>query len=84
MLADRPDLSSSAFVVPVALTRTLADELDRQSTEAGSDGMNAALVGRYIEAIGGLSERDVDGPDPIEDLLTKILNSGETGAAEQG
>ena len=80
MLADRPDLSSSAFVIQVALARTLASELDRQSDEADGDGMNAALVGRYIEAVGGLTERD-DDADPIGDVLAKILNETTAGAS---
>ena len=85
MLADRPDLSSSAFVIQVALARTLASELDRQAAESDGDGMNAALVGRYIEAVGGLTKRDDDdAADPIGDLLAKILDAPKTGATKQG
>ncbi len=66
------------------LCRTLADELDRQAGDArggGLDGMNAALVGRYLEAIGGLVVDDVgDGNDPIGDVLAQILDTAPTGA----
>ncbi len=64
------------------LALMLADELDRQV--AVGEGLNAALVGRYVEALGVLTVDYDDGADPIGDLLAQILNESSTGAAQQG
>ncbi len=63
------------------LAQMLADELDRQV--AVGEGLNAALVGRYVETLGVLTVDDDDG-DPIADLFAKILDETPTDAAQQG
>ncbi len=64
------------------LASMLADELDRQV--AVGEGLNAALVGRYVEALGVLTVDDDDDADPIGALLAQILDEAETGATKQG
>jgi len=68
---------SDAPVVGCALARTLASEIDLQAADPDVE-MNAALVGRYIEVIGGLASDDIDDPaDPIGDVLSKILDEAK-------
>lgn len=64
--------------VLVALGRTIADELDRQARLG--EGMNAQLVQRYMDVIGGVA--DVDDSDPADALLRKILDEASAGEAE--
>ncbi len=78
LIAGRDDVPPHLAV----LATMLADELDRQV--AVGEGLNAALVGRYVEALGVLTVDDDDGADPIGDLLAKILNESPTGATQQG
>ncbi len=74
LIADLDDVPPHVVV----LASMLADELDRQV--AVGEGLNAALVGRYVEALGVLTVDDDDG-DPIADLFAKILDETPTVAA---
>lgn len=64
------------------LAAMLADELDRQVVVG--DGLNAALVGRYVEVLGVLTVDDDGDADPIGDLLAQILDSAPPGAVDAG
>ena len=66
LVATLGDLSPHQVAV-VTVARAVADELD------GGQTSNAALVKQYRDLLGGLVVDD-DRADPIEDLLTRILN----------
>lgn len=66
-------------VAVAELGRHIADRIDADGPR------NAALVKNYADLLGELAEGvdDDDGADPIGDVLTRILNSSPSGAAEQ-